>query len=125
MLNAARDFIISLPRVELNCESLFQNRLDTKIKSDPKIRFDTEIKSDPKMGFHTRSKIKFDPKIRFYTKICMYLKFLIDSGHFSLQEHLTPSISSLKQPGRLAIGLLEKKNPITWLQVQHYKTLGT
>ena len=42
--------------VELNGESLFQNRFDTETKSDPKKRFDNEIKSDPKIRFHTKIK---------------------------------------------------------------------
>ena len=33
IINLGRDFI-SLPTVELNCESPFYNRFDTKIKSD-------------------------------------------------------------------------------------------
>ena len=67
LINLARDLFISLPRVELNQESLFQNRFDTEIKSGPKIMFDTKVKSDPKISLDT--KIKSHPKIMFHTKI--------------------------------------------------------
>ena len=66
MINLARDFFILLPGVKFNLKS-FQNRFDTKFKSDPKVRFDTEMKSDPKIGFEI--KIKSDPQIRLHTKI--------------------------------------------------------
>ena len=114
MINLARDLFISLPRVELNLESLFLNRYDTEIKSDPKIRFDTKIKTDSKMSFEI--KIKSDPKIKFHTKIKSDCKISFMLKPVCIQnfelildilEHLKPSISSFKPPGRLAACHLE------------------
>ena len=87
---------------------------DTKIKSDSKIMFDTKIKSDSKISFET--KIKFDPKFGFYTKIKSGSKigFMLKSvciQNFELipdiLDHLKPSISGLKPPGRLAACYME------------------
>ena len=92
IINLARDLFISLPKVELNCESPFHNRFDTKIKSDLSVRFDIEIKSDPEIGLETNpkpkpnletkpnhTKIKYGARIRFWSKICKHSKFQIDS----------------------------------------------
>ena len=105
LINLARDFFILLPRVGSNWESLFQNRFDTKIKSDSKIRCKLTTKSYLKITCRFHTEIKSDLKIRFHSKFCVPSKFCIDS---SLWEHLKFSISSLKQPGRLGACLLEK-----------------
>ena len=103
MINLARDLFISLPRVELNRESPFQNRCDPEIKSDPKIRFDTKMESEFKISFGT--KIKSGPKFGFHTKIKSGSKigFMLKSAciqNFELilyiLDYLKPSISSLK-----------------------------
>ena len=95
IINLARDLFISLPKVELNWESPFYNRFDTKIKSDLSVGCDIEIKSDPEIGLETKPNLtKF---------VCIQNFELI----LNILEHLKPSISSLKQHGRLAACLLE------------------
>ena len=54
IINLASNLFISLPKVELNCESPFHNRFDTKTKCDLSVRKDIEIKSDPEIGLRTK-----------------------------------------------------------------------
>ena len=119
IINLARDLFISLPKVELNRESPFHNSFDTKIKSDGSVRFDTEIKSDPEIGFETKPnltlKLGYILKLNMVIALGFRLKFVCIQNFelildiFPCETFLKPSISSLKQPGRLGSLPIGKK----------------
>ena len=103
IINLARDLFISLPKVELNWESPFHSRFDTKIKSDLSVRFDTEIKSDPEIGLETKPNLTL--KLGYILKLNMVLELgfrvkIVCIQNFKLilniLEHSKPSVSSLK-----------------------------
>ena len=97
---------------------------DTKIKSDLSVMFDVEIKSDPKIWLETKPNLTL--KLGYILKLNMVLELGFRVEFVCIQnfelilnilEHSKPSISSLKQPDRLAACLLEK-TPLHLLQMR-------
>ena len=109
IINFARNLFISLPRVEL-IESLF-SKTGLMLKSNLILKLGLILKSNPilKLGFILKSnlilKLAFILKINLILNLSFILKFVhIQNFVFILNilEYPKPSISSSKQPGRLA-----------------------
>ena len=104
-------------------ESKYNNtKFVTKIKSDLSVRFDIEIKSDPEIGLETKPnltlKLGYILKINMVLELGFGVKFVCIQNFeliLNILEHSKPSISSLKQPGRLAACLLEKTPLTEWI----------
>ena len=85
------------------------------LKFDLSVSFDIEIKYDPEIGLETKPnltiKLGYILKLNMVLELGFRVKFACIQNFkliLNILEDLKPSISSLKQPGRLAACLLEK-----------------